>query len=327
MATDPLSPTSQFNSPPLTTELVLAVNELFHDLEGRSYHARHPEIVQKEVDRWRRLCRMIFEESQTSRQPLRILDVGSGTGFVPLQMKDHLRDNDLLVCSDLSAAMLDACRENLAAADLRCRIEYLKLDGGPIQLTGQVFHVITLNSVLHHVPDPVALLANLDQLLIGGGQLVVAHEPNRRFDRNRLLRGLYRALSTARRLRRRKREPADRADEYAPLLAELNRQLVARGLIRQPLTMDQLWSLTDCHDPAASGHTRADAGFDPWQIAAQLPGGYVLEHVETYRHLSGLSDRGRVTRAMAWLLCRLFPRDGATFSCVLRKPRDQSSMS
>jgi len=102
--------------------MVVAVNELFHDLEGRSYQSHHPEIFDMEADRWRRACEQFVEPFSG---PKRLLDVGSGTGFVPMQLRPFLGRDDLLICSDLSAGMLDACRRNIEQTSFACKTDFV----------------------------------------------------------------------------------------------------------------------------------------------------------------------------------------------------------
>src|SRR5687767_4412561 len=104
-------------------ELVLRVNEIFHDLEGREYENRHPEIFKGESARWQQIGRHFL--NSVRNHPFRLLDVGSGTGFVPLQLGPFLKESDGVVCSDLSAEMLRVCQQNLSAVGIPCRREFL----------------------------------------------------------------------------------------------------------------------------------------------------------------------------------------------------------
>ncbi|MHA1788791.1 MAG: methyltransferase domain-containing protein [Candidatus Helarchaeota archaeon] len=54
--------------------------------------------------------------------------------------------------------------------------------------------VITLNSVLHHIPDVDKFLSEVEELLVKDGLLIIAHEPNKLFYTNLILREIYRVL-------------------------------------------------------------------------------------------------------------------------------------
>src|SRR3954471_16328981 len=93
-----------------TPELVLKVNEVFHDVEGSAYAGVHPEIFEGETARWDEIAR---SEVAPRRRPLRVMDVGCGTGFVAERIAPVLKNDDTFVCADLSQAMLEASRKTL----------------------------------------------------------------------------------------------------------------------------------------------------------------------------------------------------------------------
>ena len=68
------------------------------------------------------------------------------------------------------------------------------------EFNGQKFDIITINSVLHHFPDPARLLANLEDHLEPGGLIIGGHEPNVQFAQNplaRLAARIYKGLGGA----------------------------------------------------------------------------------------------------------------------------------
>src|SRR4051794_38980690 len=93
-----------------TPELVLKVNEVFHDVEGSAYAGLHPEIFEGEAARWDEIAQ---SELAPRRRPILVMDVGCGTGFVAERIAPVLTNDDTFVCADLSQSMLDACRTTL----------------------------------------------------------------------------------------------------------------------------------------------------------------------------------------------------------------------
>jgi len=313
-------------------QLVLRVNEVFHDLEGGDYERRHPEIFADEVDRWRR----IGERFLAGHAPgLRVLDFGCGTGFVAMQIGGFLGESDRLVCADLSARMLDRCRETVDEAKMTCPCEYVKLDGRTDDWLAGSFDLITLNSTLHHIPDLPDFLARADGWLASGGRMIVAHEPNRGFythGRLRFRSAWMGAMLSPRRtvgsiLRRLRLIDAARLllrpfgrglRASRGLLDAVNAQLLEEGALESPLTNDELTAIVDIHSPTAGGR-RPDRGIDlPSLVASHLPS-WEIEHFETYHHL-GETATGRLSRRCAARLARTYPDHGATFLAVLRKP-------
>jgi ubiquinone/menaquinone biosynthesis C-methylase UbiE len=60
---------------------IIRINELFHDFEGKEYQKKHADIFSDEVERWQNACKPIFSNHNS---PYNILDIGTGTGFIPL---------------------------------------------------------------------------------------------------------------------------------------------------------------------------------------------------------------------------------------------------
>lgn len=324
---DPVSPVPR-------EKLVTRLNEIWHDLENHGYDAKHPDILTDEVSRWRRNA---AEALPPARPDMRILDVGSGTGFVPRQLRDFLRKGDVLTCSDISAGMLAACRANLASAGLPCALELLKLDGGPSlpDLADASQDLVTLNAVMHHLPDPPATCREIDRVLKPGGAVLVGHEPTRTHADSRFLAlnywlllpwvagklfgyevilrlGLFEAV----------RGPLSRVVPelvaYNRLVDSVNLRLMEEGLIASPLPAAAMSSLLDANSPDAGG-PRAGRGFSRASIAACFPG-YAVTHCETYTHLGKLPLRKAWVRAYAEWLARRLPESGANIFCALRKP-------
>src|SRR6478735_3797701 len=126
-----------------TPELVLKVNEGFHDVEGSAYAGVQPEIFEGETARWDVIARA---KVGPRRHPIRVMDLGCGTGFVAERIAPVLTNDDTFVCADLSQAMLDACARTLADKRFACRFEFVKLDGRTLGQANGSCDVVTMNS-------------------------------------------------------------------------------------------------------------------------------------------------------------------------------------
>lgn len=320
-------------------ELVLRVNEIFHDLEGRDYQDRHPEIFHDEAARWQQIGRRFL--STPRERSLRMLDIGSGTGFVPLQLGPFLNEGDQITCSDLSARMLAVCRTNLAAAGLKCRCDYVKLDGRTIGVDDAACDVVTMNSVLHHIPDLAGFAVEICRVLRPGGLLVIGHEPNKAFYDRPLLRlqsrlwgaaftprqtagAALRAIGVMGLVKRVLRRLSPSAAGQGAMLDQVNARLREERLIQTPLTADQLTEIVDIHSPTAGGF-HPGRGIDPVQLPCEHFAGFTIEHLETYNHLGDhTSTRNRLTHWWSNRLSRRLPTAGATFMTVYRAPLVQA---
>ena len=324
-------------------QLVQRVNELFHDYVNADYHEALPEIFELERDRWRALARdyLAPRPGPATAAPRTIMELGTGTGFVPLTIAPLLLPSDSFICTDLSQGILDVARRNLEAAPAMtrpCRFEFLKIERAvPLRLPAASASIdaILMNSVLHHVGDTDAFLCEIDRVLKPGGRVIIAHEPNRYFYEHPLLMANWRllhaifnfrwvviavgrrwgVLGPLRRLyylfRPGLRGQMGAKERYLEqLAAHLNERLLAEGLVARPLSSQAILDLVD---------VRAGEGFHPDRL---LPDWRLL-HLETYHHLFWVTvyhHRRRFVRRFDGWLARRFPRSGATFAVVYEKP-------
>jgi ubiquinone/menaquinone biosynthesis C-methylase UbiE len=312
-----------------TPELVLRVNEVFHDVEGAAYAGVHPEIFAGEAGRWDEVART---EIAPRPRPLRVLDVGCGTGFVAQRVAPVLSGGDTIVCADLSQVMLDACRRTLSEGGFACRFEFAKLDGRALPGPDGTCDVVTMNSVLHHLPEPGATLREVDRVLRPGGAFIVAHEPNRRFYASRWMRTRATLLGTVLAPRRTAGALLRRAGvmrlvhrvlrrrHHERVLAEVNRRLCAASVVATPLTQDELTAIVDVQSPTAGGW-HPDRGIDVEALAKRHLPGFDCRLI-TYDHLGSASDRaGGVIGRYGRRVARARPADGATLLAILSKRR------
>lgn len=299
--------------------LVLRVNELFHDLEGKQYDDVHPEIFTVERQRWDRLARSFLLSIPSPRS---ILDIGAGTGFVGERLLPLLRKGDRLICADISAQMLQVCREKLLQVRSDITLELLKMENERLDLPDASVDVVTMNSVLHHVPDTALFLAEIERVLRPGGMLFIGHEPNNRFYRSTFLRLQYQWLHrlapkriAASLLRFLGLYGAVVGTKQDPLIDRLNAQLLQEKLIDRPLARADYSPYIDVHSPTAGG-MRKHEGFDPFTLLADR---WTVKRIETYSPLSKLSGKHITLRPYEWLLRHLLPGSGATFFLVAQK--------
>lgn len=313
-------------------DLVLKVNEVFHDIEQTDYEKRHPEIFTAEADRWCRIARPLLDNRS---KPVCVLDFGCGTGFVAMQIGRFLTKEDRLVCADISENMLTRCRETIERNSLECACDYVKLNGRTDDWPAGSFDLITLNSVLHHVADLPGFFASADKWLRRGGRTIIGHEPNPLFFAHgplRLHASIVGLVSSPRRTAGavlRKLRLIDFARRYLRglskgvaanqrILAAVNARLLADGVVDTPLRQDELTAIVDIHSPTA-GRFHRGRGVDIHALVAEHVPHWQVEQLETYNHLCEPAMR-RLWKAYEGWVARRFPNRGATFLAVLRKP-------
>ena len=110
-----------------------------------------------------------------------VLDVGCGDGLLAFGALDRCAPDGTVVFSDVSEALLDACRRAASGAEGRCRFIRTGLPGLE-EIADASADVVVLRSVLLYVRDKPACLRTLRRVLRPGGRLSL-FEPVNRFAR------------------------------------------------------------------------------------------------------------------------------------------------
>jgi len=150
-------------------EIKLA-NIRHHDVEAEFFEKAHPEGSS------------LYERSRVSRSLAYILqlsngrevcvDVGCGTGFVTAFELPFYR---MVVATDISRRMLEAAKKrlgNFGSLNLvLCDAEFLPFKDG-------VADLVSVSSVLHHLPKPSSCLREVSRVLKKGGFVYITREPS-----------------------------------------------------------------------------------------------------------------------------------------------------
>jgi len=102
--------------------------------------------------------------------PLNILDLGAGTVQIPIELvrrAPHVH----ITAIDASASMLALARTNVAAAGLTDRIDLLLADAKHLPFDTATFPIVISNSIVHHIAEPRAVIAEAIRVTALGGLL------------------------------------------------------------------------------------------------------------------------------------------------------------
>lgn len=305
----------------VSEQLVQRVNELFHDFTGEQYESLYPEILAQEKERWEKTAAQFL----AFMHPIRIVDIGTGTGFVPLRIAGMLRKGDIFICSDISRGILEVARRNIQKCQFDCEFKFAKIDPQmPFKLEFDTCFadVVTMNSVLHHVKDTNAFLNEIDRILKPNGLLFIGHEPNRYFYESRFLVqnylflnrlfALYAKLHSYVQGKEPSRESEQSRSYYRDISQKISEILVQEGLINGHLSAEEITKIVDYQ------YFAAERGFLPNGLLSN----YGLMHIETSDHLSWVSYLHRnihLIRMYDNWLKKTFPRSGSVFFVVLKK--------
>jgi ubiquinone/menaquinone biosynthesis C-methylase UbiE len=313
-------------------EFVETVNRLYHDLEAEIYEASHPEILVGERRRWKVLLGMTGLDK---RPEPRVLDIGTGPGFVVKQVLSR-RPAARVLAVDISDAMLQRARESVAEEFPGASVDYRNAPIDALELLDRSFDCVTMNSVLHHLPRPDRLMANVARWLAPGGFLVLAHEPNHRFYANaqclewtgRAVRwsylwSIYAAPSRYIKKAARMLRLIPPRQVRPTLAARVIERLRDEKAVGPETPFDPLWldALVDVHIPRQDGLQGGRCGLVLDDLLSKTPG-LTRTHYEDYDYLADKSRAGPLFRLVNRVLSKRHPGCGAHFAAVIRKDAD-----
>jgi len=123
--------------------------EDFYDQLSSSY----TELIKKCVPRYDELLSTMFLYLQPDFKPLRILDLGCGTGNLTQRILDHFPDAQIDVL-DLSEEILEESRKRFAN---KSKINYIQADFKNMNLSEVTYDLVMSSIAIHHVEDPFKL--------------------------------------------------------------------------------------------------------------------------------------------------------------------------
>ena len=101
---------------------------------------------------------------------LHILDLGAGTAQIPIELARRAPDVHITAV-DAAASMLALARMNIDAARLDDRIQFTLADAKRLPFESASFPVVISNSIVHHLPEPRAAIAEAIRVTAPGGLL------------------------------------------------------------------------------------------------------------------------------------------------------------
>lgn len=99
-----------------------------------------------------------------------IFDIGTGTARIPILLADRIPQCRIMG-ADASISMLDVARINIDIACLLERVQLARIDGKQTDYEDGYFTGVMSNSIIHHIPEPIAVLKESVRLAEPGGWL------------------------------------------------------------------------------------------------------------------------------------------------------------
>lgn len=334
-------------------ELVFRVNEVYHNIIGETYDNTYFQSHVDEFQRWENFGRNYLANNY---KKIKILDIGTGTGFIPSVIGKFLKEEDLFICSDISSKMLEICKKKLTTKKVNFIFEILKLNGSKINLDSKKLDFITLNSVLHHIPQFSSFFKEIDRILKIGGRLVIGHEPNKDFVENKILFNHFKLINLIfdkkriiptilRKIKFQKlskrvefifqyktnlkdkntnKKIIKNVDKGNEILKKINDYVMKMKIIEKPLQAKEIPCLIDFHSPTVVAY-RYDKGIRIHDVIKKYIPNFEVEYYETYDHLCKATNINKITKFYDLFLRKIFPKKGAVFFVILKKIREISN--
>jgi SAM-dependent methyltransferase len=321
---------SEYLAPGISVEDALSeISNTYHHFEAAIYDAAHPDIWQNKSHLADAIQTFVF--SKTS-QPVSILDLGCGTGFVSEVVLgiNQPQKIEKLVLYDLSEDMVAVARKKFTSPQVQ--MEFMAGQKDWSTLSASRFDLVITNAVLHHIPDLEDFCAIVSQLLTPGGIFIAGHEPNASHykneelqEENRLFRKFKKArfrLSWSYWLFKLGLKKAPGKTPYLNIVAKTDEVLLEKKIIIKPIPALYLPKLIDIHVPITDFDQQpwGEPGFSAPDFAASFLPGFKLLSSKTYTHIKdNLAQHYSQWKSKAAALQSRFPDDGADLLMVFQK--------
>ncbi|MFD0795044.1 class I SAM-dependent methyltransferase [Mucilaginibacter litoreus] len=226
------------------------VNVVFHDVEAKYYDKLHQDMWKSLPSQYRLLVDNI-RPYLTNLRKIKLLDIGCGTGLAT-QMLLEAGTKELIG----KITLLDTSPVMLNEAQKRSRKwgKETEIVNGEINALSGEFDMIIISSVLHHIPDLDSFLKKISDLQAKGGILITIHDPSSEamhsdiyLDRCREFTEYQKQTKPALTLADRIINKLRRTFWPQNYLDKVNTILINKKVINEPLTGEEIWSVTDIH--------------------------------------------------------------------------------
>jgi SAM-dependent methyltransferase len=243
-------------------EFYSCLNLTFHEFESESYDELHAYMWESLPPQFNLLIDDCLRSYPDMPGDLRVLDIGCGTGLasdclLKTAIGSRIRAIDLL---DISPKMLQRASQRASRWPAPAACHRGLIDSLPER---NRYEAIVTCSVLHHIPDLPAFLRAVRKLQADGGVFLHLQDPNGDFISDPELRRRRALLS--------RRALPKWAYRFAPgriagriyreltgkqgqdYISKTNRALLEKGLVSTPLSVAEIFAITDIHAQEEQG--------------------------------------------------------------------------
>lgn len=143
-----------------------------HMKEAKYYDAIHTELYNRHEQK--RIISSLYKVIKSFNKNSNILEIGSGTGNLTIKLLHQGFKN--ITCLDISKEMMDELKRKVRNSDHNIKFMVSDIDSFLENNTSK-FDIVLMGSVLHHFPDYVSTLKNIEKILNNTGCIYITHEP------------------------------------------------------------------------------------------------------------------------------------------------------
>lgn len=102
-----------------------------------------------------------------------LLDVGTGTALIPIELCRQLPQAFHITAIDLAEEMLKLAEDNVQHAGLSSSIHLQRVDAKGLPFEDGQFDAVVSNSIIHHIPKPTESLREMIRVTKPGGLIFI----------------------------------------------------------------------------------------------------------------------------------------------------------
>lgn len=119
------------------------------------------------------LLHFLKTSDSLSNSQLHVLDLGTGTALIPIELQNSSSDFQSVLACDLSNEMLKIARNHLRGTPLESSILPVYCDAKRLPMADDACRIVMSNSIVHHIPEPLDVFREMRRVIHAEGVLFV----------------------------------------------------------------------------------------------------------------------------------------------------------
>jgi ubiquinone/menaquinone biosynthesis C-methylase UbiE len=115
----------------------------------------------------------IIKRKTKKNGSLSVLDIGCGTGRIPIGIAKRVEESTRIYAIDISKNMLEVAERNAKYEGVDKKIVFRQADGKKLDFKENTFDLVMCSIMLHHLADPAGLLSEMKRVAKNNGTVVV----------------------------------------------------------------------------------------------------------------------------------------------------------